>query len=47
MKSIKRSPAEGWVRTQYKVRRLLGLNGPRARRRSTSQTPAQFAGQRA
>jgi hypothetical protein len=47
VKSIRRSAAEGWVRTQYKVRRLLGLNGPRARRRSTSETPSQFAGQRA
>lgn len=47
VKSIQQSVAEGWVRTQYKVRRLLGLNGPRARRRSTSETPAQFAGQRA
>ena len=46
VKSINRSAAEGWVRTQYKVRRLLGLNGPRARRRSTSATPAQSAGQR-
>lgn len=47
VKSIQRSAAEGWVRTQYKVRRLLGLNGPRARRRSTSETPAMFARQRA
>lgn len=46
VKGIRRSPAEGWVRTQYKVRRLLGLNGPRARRRPT-ETRAQFAGQRA
>lgn len=47
VKSIQKSAAEGWVRTQYKVRRLLGLNGPRARRRSTSKIPAKFAGQRA
>ncbi|MGV3580072.1 glucosamine inositolphosphorylceramide transferase family protein [Brevundimonas sp.] len=47
VKGIRRSPAEGWVRTQYKVRRLLGLNGPRARRRPTPNTSAQFAGQRA
>ncbi|WGM31841.1 hypothetical protein [Brevundimonas sp. NIBR11] len=47
VKSIRRSAAEGWVRTQYKVRRLLGLNGPRARRRSMSATPAQLAGRRA
>ena len=46
VKGIRRSAAEGWVRTQYKVRRLLGLNGPRARRRPTSNTSAQFAGQR-
>lgn len=30
VKGIRRSPAEGWIRTQFKVRRLLGLNGPRA-----------------
>ena len=47
VKSIRRSAAEGWVRTQYKVRRLLGLNGPRARRRSIVTPSAQFAGQRA
>jgi hypothetical protein len=32
VKSVRRSSAEGWVRTQYKLRRLLGLNGPRAGR---------------
>ena len=34
VKRIQRSAAEGWIRTQYKVRRLLGLNGPKVRRRS-------------
>ena len=39
VKGIRRSTAEGWVRTQYKVRRLLGLNGPRTRRRPASASP--------
>lgn len=47
VKSIRRSGAEGWVRAQYKVRRLLGLNRPRARRRAEPVAVAQFAGQRA
>ena len=29
VKGLRRSPAEGGVRTLYKMRRLLGLNGPR------------------
>lgn len=45
VKRIQRSAAEGWVRTQYKVRRLLGLNGPRARRRPSSETPSMLVGQ--
>jgi len=32
VKSIRRSPAERWLKTQFKARRLLGLNGPRGRR---------------
>ena len=40
VKGIRQSAAEGWLRTQYKVRRLLGLNGPRARRRPASALPA-------
>lgn len=32
VKGIRRSSAEGWVRTQYKLRRLFGLNGPGAGR---------------
>lgn len=28
VKGIRRSSAEGWVRTQYKLRRLFGMNGP-------------------
>ena len=40
VKGIRRSAAEGWLRTQYKVRRLLGLNRPRARRRPASALPA-------
>ncbi|CAN5165919.1 hypothetical protein BH09PSE1_BH09PSE1_09080 [soil metagenome] len=39
VKRICQSPAERWVRTQYKVRRLLGLNGPRPRRRRASNSP--------
>ncbi len=46
VKSIRRSAAEGWVKTQYKVRRLLGLNGPRARRRSTPGAQLMSAGRR-
>lgn len=42
VKGIQRSAAEGWVRTQYKVRRLLGLNGPR--RRTPDRVPARAAG---
>lgn len=38
VKRIQRSATEGWIRTQYKVRRLLGLNGPRARRRPPPET---------
>lgn len=34
VKSVRRSPQEGWVRAEYKVRRLLGLNGPRRARGS-------------
>lgn len=45
VKRIQRSAAEGWVRTQYKVRRLFGLNGPRARRRRPSEAPSVLAGQ--
>lgn len=43
VKSIQRSRAEGWIRTQYKVRRILGLNGPRSRPR-TDAPPARSAG---
>ena len=32
VKGIRRSPSEGLIRTQYKVRRLLGLNGPKKAR---------------
>lgn len=32
VKGIRRSPAEGWIRTLYKIRRFLGFNGPRAGR---------------
>lgn len=32
VKRIEQSASEGWVRAQYKVRRLLGLNRPRTRR---------------
>ena len=35
VKSVRRSPQEGWVRAEYKVRRLLGLNGPGRGRGST------------
>ncbi len=43
VKRIEQSPAEGWVRAQYKVRRLLGLNGPRRRRASSAQNKAHAA----
>lgn len=46
VKGIRRSVSEGWVRTQFKVRRLLGLNGPRARRRPSSDAPALRVGER-
>lgn len=39
VKGIRRSSAEGWVRTQYKLRRLLGLNGPRAGHPVVSRPP--------
>lgn len=29
VKGIRSSPAEGWIRAQFKLRRLFGLNGPR------------------
>ena len=45
VKGIQQSRAEGWVRTQYKVRRLLGLNGPRARLKPTSRPPVRTSGQ--
>ena len=32
VKSIRRSSSEGWIKAQFKVRRLLGLNKPGARR---------------
>lgn len=32
VKQIRRSSAERWIRVQYKIRRLLGLNGPRRAR---------------
>ncbi len=44
VKRIQRSASEGWIRTQYKVRRLLGLNGPRRRRRVTGPASALRAG---
>lgn len=44
VKRICRSPAERWVRTQYKVRRLLGLNGPRLRTSKDPQVLANRAG---
>ena len=42
VKSIRHSSAEGWIRTQYKLRRLLGLNGPRAGR-PVSSLPSSVA----
>ncbi|CAN5349382.1 hypothetical protein BH10PSE1_BH10PSE1_31550 [soil metagenome] len=44
VKRICRSPAERWVRTQYKVRRLLGLNGPRRRKSADAWSAANGAG---
>lgn len=32
VKGIRQSSSEGWIKAQFKVRRLLGLNAPRARR---------------
>ncbi len=32
VKSVRSSPVEGLIRTQYKLRRLLGLNGPKTGR---------------
>lgn len=37
VKRIQRSASEGWIRAQYKVRRLLGLNGPKVRRTAVSR----------
>jgi hypothetical protein len=45
VKRVCRSRRERWVRTQYKIRRLLGLNGPRKGRRTTS-APMACAGGR-
>jgi hypothetical protein len=36
VKSIRSSPAERWLKTEFKARRLLGLNGPRGRRATGS-----------
>lgn len=50
VKSIRHSPAEGWIKAQFKVRRLLGLNRPRRRasmpalQPRTSTTPIFVAG---
>jgi hypothetical protein len=44
VKSIRHSPAEGWVKAQYKVRRLFGLNGPGAGRRAWTAGQPQNAG---
>lgn len=35
VKSIRHSSSEGWIKAQFKVRRLLGLNAPRGRRAPT------------
>jgi len=40
VKRILQSPSEGWIKTQFKLRRLLGLNRPRGRR------PASPSGRR-
>jgi len=40
VKRIQSSKSEGWVRTQYKVRRLFGLNGPRRRRPAYGPRPS-------
>lgn len=42
VKGIRHSPAEGLIRSQYKIRRLLGLNGPRATR-TLASTPSEMA----
>ncbi|WP_269515964.1 hypothetical protein [Brevundimonas subvibrioides] len=39
VKSIRTSPAEGWIKAQYKVRRLLGLTRPRRRPVTDAATP--------
>ncbi|MES2861626.1 MAG: hypothetical protein V4701_09140 [Pseudomonadota bacterium] len=44
VKRIQHSASEGWIRTQYKVRRLLGLNGPRVRRRASIETATRRVG---
>ncbi len=46
VKRICHSPAEGWVKSQYKLRRLFGLNGPRSRltRRSITERSRSQAG---
>jgi len=41
VKSIRHSPAEGWIKAQFKVRRLLGLNRPgRAARAPIGRLPS-------
>lgn len=45
VKRVQRSPVERLVRAEYKVRRLLGLNGPRLRR--AARPLVQPAGRRA
>lgn len=40
VKGLRRSPAEGWMRTLYKLRRLLKLNGPRAGASAQDLIPA-------
>ena len=48
VKRICRSASEGWVRTQFKVRRLLGLNRPRGRHsKSVSGRPTSAKASRA
>lgn len=44
VKSVRQSASEAWIRTQYKMRRLLGLNGPKVRRRRESRPDAARSG---
>lgn len=47
VKSVRQSASEGWIRTQYKVRRLLGLNRPKARRGTASRPDVARSGRSA